>query len=72
MNAAFIVVAQYLAFVVLVMLVHGCARCTYTVVGVRGSSVLIVMNDCTGDVSLRNVPEDVHMDGTMAKRPPGE
>lgn len=69
MKAACHIAMCWLAFITLLLVAHGCSRtpCTYSVVGVLGGGhTLAVMNDCTGDISLRHVPEDVHMEGQVS------
>lgn len=66
MKAACDIAMRWLLLALLVIVAHGCSStpCTYSVVGVLGGGhTLAVMNDCTGDVELRRVPEDVHMEG---------
>lgn len=45
------------------LFVAGCGtRCEYSLIGLKGPHTAIVLNSCTGAISLRSIPDDPQME----------
>jgi len=64
----FVYLLASLTLVVLAACVSGCASrdCHFSLIGTAGPRTAIVIDSCTGDITLRNIPENPVVDSPAA------